>query len=126
MFFSFVYTLYGDNYNTMKNERHVLTKKVGIIGIVGNIFLFVIKIVMGIISRSNSMIADSLNSAGDVFASFMTWLGNRISSVPNDDDHNFGHGKAEYIFSMMIGISMIIVSGKLLYAVFANRLFAEG
>ena len=99
----------------MKDERYVLTQRVGIFGIIGNIFLFIIKIVIGIISRSHAMIADSLNSAGDVFASFMTWLGNCISSVPNDEDHNFGHGKAEYIFSMLIGISMIIVSGKLLY-----------
>ena len=96
-------------------EREKLAKRVGIFGIVGNIFLFIIKIVIGIISNSMSMIADSFNSAGDVFASFMTWLGSRISSVPNDDDHNFGHGKAEYIFSMLIGISMMIIAGKLLY-----------
>ena len=79
-------------------ERNKLTRKVGILGIVGNIFLFIIKIIVGIISNSMSMIADSFNSAGDIFASFMTWLGNRISSVPNDEDHNYGHGKAEYIF----------------------------
>ena len=97
------------------NERGYLSKKVGIFGIIGNIFLFVIKIIVGIMGNSKSMIADSFNSAGDVFSSFMTWLGNRISSVPNDDDHNFGHGKAEYIFSMLISISMLVISGKLLY-----------
>lgn len=96
-------------------DRNKKAKKVGILGIIGNIFLFVIKIIIGLISKSHAMIADSLNSAGDVFASFMTWLGSRISSVPNDDDHNFGHGKAEYVFSMLIGISMIIVAIKLLY-----------
>lgn len=96
-------------------EREKLAKKVGILGIIGNIFLFIIKIIVGIISNSMSMIADSFNSAGDIFASFMTWLGSRISSVPNDDDHNFGHGKAEYIFSMLIGISMMVIAGKLLY-----------
>ena len=96
-------------------ERHKIAKRVGIFGIIGNIFLFIIKIVIGIISKSHAMIADSLNSAGDVFASFMTWIGNRISSVPNDDDHNYGHGKAEYIFSMMIAISMMIIAIKLLY-----------
>ena len=104
----------------MKNERHGLTQKVGIFGIIGNIFLFIIKIVIGLISKSHAMIADSLNSAGDVFASFMTWLGNRISSVPNDEDHNFGHGKAEYIFTMLIGISMIVVSIKLFYDSFVS------
>ena len=96
-------------------DRNNITKKVGILGITGNIFLFIIKIIVAFISGSKAMIADSLNSAGDVFASFMTWLGNKISSVPNDEDHNYGHGKAEYIFSMLIGISMIIISFKLLY-----------
>ena len=96
-------------------ERNSITKKVGILGIIGNIFLFIIKIIIGLISKSQAMIADSINSAGDIFASIMTWLGNKISSVPNDDDHNFGHGKAEYIFSMLMGISMIIVVIKLLY-----------
>lgn len=61
------------------------------------------------------MIADSLNSAGDIFASLMTFIGNKISSVPKDENHNFGHGKAEYIFSMFIGISMILVSAKSAY-----------
>lgn len=101
-------------------ERNKITKKVGILGIIGNIFLFVIKIIVGIIGNSRAMIADSLNSAGDVFASFMTWLGNKISCVPNDDDHNYGHGKAEYIFTMLIGISMMIVSLKLLYDSFIS------
>lgn len=99
----------------MNKERNRLANKVGIFGIIGNLFLFIIKIIIGIISHSKSMIADSLNSAGDIFASFFTWLGNRISSVPNDEDHNFGHGKAEYIFSMLIAISMIVIAIKLLY-----------
>ena len=96
-------------------ERDNLAGNVGFLGILGNIILFVIKIVFGLISNSMALIADSFNSAGDIFASLMTWIGSRISSVPNDNDHNFGHGKAEYIFSMLIGISMIIVAGKLLY-----------
>lgn len=96
-------------------ERDKLANRVGLFGILGNIFLFIIKIIVGLISNSRSMIADSFNSAGDIFASFMTWLGSRISSVPNDEDHNFGHGKAEYIFSMLIGLSMIGVAIKLLY-----------
>ena len=99
----------------MENTRYLITKRVSILGIIGNIFLFIIKIIIGIISQSMSMIADSLNSMGDVLASLMTWIGNKISSVPNDDDHNYGHGKAEYIFSMLISISMIIIAFKLLY-----------
>ncbi len=82
---------------------------------IGNIFLLIIKAIIGFVSHSQAMIADSFNSAGDIFASLMTFIGNKIASVPNDKDHNLGHGKAEYIFSMFISISMIFVSAKLLY-----------
>lgn len=99
----------------MDDNRFSQTKKVGILGILGNIFLLLIKSFIGFTTKSQAMIADSINSAGDIFASLMTFIGNKISSAPKDDDHNFGHGKAEYIFSMFIGLSMIIVSFKLLY-----------
>lgn len=96
-------------------DRFNVAKKVSILGIIGNIFLFIIKIFIGLFSKSQAMIADALNSAGDVFASVMTWIGNKISSVPHDEGHNYGHGKAEYIFSMFISISMMIVALKMLY-----------
>ena len=99
----------------MDDNRFSQPKKVGILGIFGNIFLLLIKGFIGFTTKSQAMIADSINSAGDIFASLMTFIGNKISSAPKDDDHNFGHGKAEYIFSMFIGLSMIIVSFKLLY-----------
>ena len=99
----------------MEDKRFTQTKKVGILGILGNIFLLIIKGFIGFYTKSQAMIADSINSAGDIFASFMTFIGNKISSVPQYEDHNFGHGKAEYIFSMFIGISMFVVSFKLLY-----------
>lgn len=97
------------------DDKFKATKKAGIYGIIGNIFLLIIKAIVGFVSKSQSMIADSINSAGDIFASLMTFIGNKIASVPNDANHNLGHGKAEYIFSMFISISMILVSSKLLY-----------
>ena len=89
-------------------------KMAGIAGIFGNIFLLVIKGFIGLLTNSQSMIADSVNSASDILASLMTFIGNKISSEPKDNDHNFGHGKAEYIFSLFISISMIVLSFKLL------------
>lgn len=96
-------------------ERYDSTKKAGIFGIFGNIFLLIIKAIVGFASNSQAMIADAANSASDIFASFMTFIGNRIASEPGDKTHNFGHGKAEYIFSLFISISMIFVAAKLLY-----------
>ena len=109
----------------MNQEKFELTKKVGLWGIIGNIFLLVIKAIVGFIFKSQSMIADSFNSAGDIFASLMTFIGNKIASVPNDEDHNFGHGKAEYIFSMFIGISMILVAIKLFYDSIMTLIFGS-
>jgi cation diffusion facilitator family transporter len=109
----------------MEDKRFDQTKKVGILGILGNIFLLIIKGTIGFSTKSQAMIADSFNSAGDIFASLMTFIGNKISSAPQDEDHNFGHGKAEYIFSMFIGISMFVVSFKLLYDSICTLIFGS-
>ncbi len=97
------------------DKKFIITKRAGIYGMIGNIFLLIIKAFVGFMSHSQAMIADSFNSAGDIFASLMTFIGNKIASAPNDADHNLGHGKAEYLFSMFISISMIFVASKLLY-----------
>lgn len=82
-------------------------KIASILGIIANIFLLIIKTIIGFITNSQAMIADCVNSAGDVLSSFMTLIGNQIASKPSDDDHNLGHGKAEYIYSMLISIVII-------------------
>lgn len=106
-------------------DRYDSAKKAGIIGILGNIFLLIIKAIVGTISHSQAMIADAANSAGDIFASLMTFIGNKIASEPDDNTHNFGHGKAEYIFSLFISISMIFVACKLLYDSVMSLIFKE-
>ena len=89
-------------------NKNNLVKRASLLGILGNIFLVIIKGIVGFMTNSQAMISDFFNSAGDVFSSFMTFIGNKIASVPYDDDHNLGHGKAEYIYSMLISIVMIL------------------
>lgn len=108
-------------------ERFKITNFISLIGIIANIFLFIIKIIVGLIFKSQAMLADSFNSIGDSFASLMSFIGNKIASSESDDDHNFGHGKAEYIFSMFISISILVIAVKLLFdsttsLIFANKL----
>ena len=91
-------------------NKHKQIKIASILGIIGNIFLLIIKGIIGYITKSRAMIADAFNSAGDIFSSLMTFIGNKIASKPSDEDHNLGHGKAEYIYSMMISIIMILTS----------------
>jgi len=90
-------------------SRFKSVKLASILGIIGNVFLLIIKVIIGFITNSQAMIADSVNSAGDVLSSFMTFIGNQVASKPSDDDHNLGHGKAEYIYSMLISIVIIIM-----------------
>lgn len=85
-------------------------KTASILGIIGNMFLLMIKGIIGFITGSRAMIADTFNSAGDIFSSLMTYIGNKIASIPKDEDHNLGHGKAEYIYSLIISIIMILTS----------------
>lgn len=106
-------------------DRYNSAKITGIIGIVGNIFLLIIKGIVGFISNSQSLIADAFNSAGDIFSSFMTYIGNRISSKEADDDHHLGHGKAEYIYSLLISISMFLISIEVITNVIENIIHKE-
>ncbi len=89
------------------DKKYKDIKTASTLGIVGNLFLLIIKGLIGFVSKSQAMIADSLNSAGDIFSSVMTYVGNKIASKPSDDDHNLGHGKAEYIYSMIISMAMM-------------------
>ncbi len=91
-------------------RRFKNVKRASILGILGNVFLLIIKAIIGLITNSSAMIADAVNSAGDIFSSFMTFIGNQIASKPSDDDHNLGHGKAEYIYSMLISIVMFLMA----------------
>ena len=102
------------------SDRHGTIKRVALWGICINILLLALKLTVGFAARSQAMIADGFNSAGDVFTSFMTYLGNRISSRPEDSEHPYGHGKAEYIFSMIISFSLILIA----YTVFKSALDA--
>lgn len=94
--------------------------KASILGMVGNIFLLIIKSIIGFMTNSQSMLADAINSASDIFSSIMTFIGNKIASIPNDEDHNLGHGKAEYIYSLLISIAM----GLMAISVFKSSLLA--
>ena len=91
-------------------QRFKATKMASFLGIFFNLFLFVIKFIASVITSSQAMMADAINSLGDIFSSLMTLIGNKIASKPSDDDHNLGHGKAEYIYSLLISIVIIVVA----------------
>lgn len=103
-------------------------KRVGVVGVICNLFLLIIKFIVGFIFKSQGLIADAINSFGDVFSSFVTFIGGKISEKPADDDHEFGHGKAEFVASFLIGLFMVTVSIETLVsgvnAIIFNKSFA--
>lgn len=94
----------------MTEEKVKNVKKVSAISFSFNLLLLVIKMIFSLISSSQSLIADAVNSAGDIVASLVSIIGIKVASKPGDKEHPYGHGKAEYIFAALVGISMIIAS----------------
>lgn len=110
----------------MTNNKSNEVKRVGAIGVIANLFLLGIKFIVGFVFKSQGLIADAINSFGDVFSSLVTFVGGKVSSKPADDDHEFGHGKAEFVASLLIGIFMVFVSFKTIKSGFDSIINKEG
>ena len=99
------------------NEEYIRNPKVvkkcgllsGIIGILLNSILFVIKIVVALLSGSVSIISDAFNNLSDASSSIITIIGFKLSSKPADKEHPFGHGRAEYISAFIISFIILFI-----------------
>jgi cation diffusion facilitator family transporter len=69
--------------------------------------LLAIKLLGGIFGRSQALIADAVHSLSDIIVSLMMLVSLKVSAVPPDDDHHWGHGNVEYIASAIIGVLLI-------------------
>lgn len=81
----------------------------GIVGIISNIILCSIKLFLGIISGSLSIMADGINNLTDAGSSIITLIGFKLSSAPADDDHPFGHERIEHITGLIISFIILII-----------------
>ena len=79
------------------------------VSIIGNILLFLIKLLLGLFINSIALIADGVHSLSDVSTSGVVIFGFRIAKKKPDKDHPFGHGRAEYIATLIIAIILILV-----------------
>lgn len=96
----------------MTNEKkfgHVGIQ-LGWISIIGNVLLFILKYVAGILSGSVALIADAWHTLGDSLSSLMMIIGIQISRKPPDEEHPYGHGRAEWIASLLIGAFLVVVA----------------
>lgn len=97
--------------NTVRQKYGTLT---GVVGILCNLLLFILKLTVGIISASISVMADAFNNLGDMGSSIITMLGFRLASKPADPDHPYGHGRAEYISAFIVSGLILIMGFELL------------
>lgn len=74
-----------------------------------NIFLFVIKYIAGIRSGSIALIADAWHTLSDCLSSLILFFGFKLSGKPADKEHPFGHGRAELLAALVVGIILILV-----------------
>ncbi len=81
----------------------------GLFGIVSNLFLFIIKFSVGILSGSISIIADGFNNFSDMGSSLITLFGFKLSEKPADSDHPYGHGRMEYMSAFVVSLLIILV-----------------
>jgi cation diffusion facilitator family transporter len=72
--------------------------------------LAVVKLVTGIVGQSYALIADAIESLGDIFSSAIVWGGLVIASRPADENHPYGHGKAEPLAALAVA-AMLIIAG---------------
>lgn len=77
------------------------------LGIAINAVLAAVKLVAGILGNSYALVADAVESTADIFASLVVWRGLHIASIPADDDHPFGHGKAEALAAAAVALMLL-------------------
>lgn len=74
----------------------------------GNLGLVIFKLIAGLLGHSAAMVADAMHSASDMLASLGVIASFRISKRPPDEDHPYGHGKAESVAAKLVGVILIM------------------
>ena len=76
-------------------------------GLLTNALLVIVKFFAGIIGHSNALIADAVESSADIFSSLIVWMGLSIAARPADEDHPYGHGKAEPLAAAVVSLMLL-------------------
>ncbi|MFW6449615.1 MAG: cation diffusion facilitator family transporter [Nanoarchaeota archaeon] len=99
--------------------------QVSIAGLIENTLLFIFKLVVGLLTRSTSILAEALHSGTDVISSGITYVGIRISRKPVDKQHPYGHYKYEVLFGFFISLFIFGAGAYIIYEAIMN-LFNPG
>jgi cation diffusion facilitator family transporter len=92
-----------------QKDRFKEAEFAAMVGVVGNIILALLKGIVGAMSNSKALVADAVHSASDVVGSLAVYIGLRAARQPPDEDHPYGHGKAESISAIIVAVLLFIV-----------------
>lgn len=95
--------------NPRSQNRFDRSVRTVLIGLSSNVILAAVKIVTGIIGSSYALLADGIESTLDIFSSVVVLGGIKISSMPADENHPYGHGKAESLAAMAVSLILVMV-----------------
>lgn len=103
--------LFIKNYTDVKNPivRATYGVVAGVFGIICNAFLFLLKLLAGILSGSVAVIADAINNLSDFMTSIITLLGFKISKRPADKEHPYGHARFEYVTALIVSCVIFFI-----------------
>lgn len=102
---------YENTQNPAVRERYCVLS--GILGIICNLFLFALKMFIGTTMGSIAIVSDGLNNLSDTGSSFVSIIGAKLSNKKPDREHPFGHGRFEYITSLIVAFIIILVGFEL-------------
>ena len=85
----------------------------GLVGIVCNVLLFLLKLICGILSGSVSILADAVNNLSDAASSVITLLGFHMAKRPPDSNHPYGHARYEYVSGLVVSFLILLVGFEL-------------
>lgn len=104
------------NFNVMKEkDREKSIYRVTLAGSAVNVVLLVFKFVAGFLGGSAAMIADAVHSLSDFITDVIVLLFVKLSSKPEDSDHDYGHGKYETLATSLIGLALMFVGVMIMY-----------
>jgi len=103
-----------------------IVKKATVLGIIGNIILFILKIIVGVIYNSIAVISDAINSFTDIVASIIVFISVKVSSKRADKEHPFGHARAEPIAGLIVAIFMGILGFEIIKVAVDRLISGDG
>jgi cation diffusion facilitator family transporter len=108
--------------NETMSDRRRKAIQTAIFSILGNSALAAVKLVSGILGNSFALIADAIESITDIFSSFIVFLGLRYSTRSPDENHPYGHGKAEPLITFIVVVLLLLSASLIAYQGIRNIL----